>query len=54
MALYDHHGFDYSRRVAQQLTATAIGSLDIFSDRGNEEIVASLAGLAAYVLRRDK
>ncbi len=48
------NGFDYSRRVAQQLTATAIGSLDIFSDRGNEEIVASLAGLAAYVLRRDK
>lgn len=48
------NGFDYSRRVAQQLTATAIGSLEIFSDRGNEEIVASLAGLAAYVLRRDK
>jgi len=47
-------GYDYSRRVAEELTGAGIAGLDIFSAEHNAQTVAILTGLARYVISREK
>jgi len=47
-------GFEYGRQVAEKLISTSLAGLDIFAARKNEQISATLTGLAGYVIHRDK
>ena len=47
-------GFEYGRQLAGKLIATGIAGLDIFTAEHNEQISATLIGLARYVIDRDK
>ena len=47
-------GFEYGRQIAEKLIATGIAGLDIFTAEHNEQISATLIGLARYVIDRDK
>ena len=47
-------GFEYGRQIAEKLIAAGVASLDIFTAKHNEQIVATLTGLARYVIHRDK
>ena len=47
-------GFEYARELAEKLIGTGIAGLDIFKARHNEQIQATLTGLARYVVQRDK
>ena len=47
-------GFEYGRRLAENLIAAGIAGLAVFPARHNEQIIATLAGLARYVVQRDR
>jgi len=47
-------GFEYGRQLAEKLIGTGIAALDILRARHNEQILATLTGLARYVIQRDK
>jgi octaprenyl-diphosphate synthase len=47
-------GFEYGRQLAEKLIAAGIAGLDIFTAEHNEQIIATLTGLAGYVIHRDK
>ena len=48
-------GFQYCRQVAEKLISASIAGLDIFTAAGkNKQITNTLAGLAGYVIRRDR
>jgi octaprenyl-diphosphate synthase len=47
-------GFEYAHQLAEELIATGIAGLDVFTAKHNEQIVATLTGLAKYVIYRDK
>jgi octaprenyl-diphosphate synthase len=47
-------GFEYGRQLAEKLIGAGIACLDIFTARYNEQIIATLTGLATYVVHRDK
>jgi octaprenyl-diphosphate synthase len=47
-------GFEYSRLIAEKLIAACIAGLNILKTKQNEQIFATLTGLARYVILRDK
>jgi len=47
-------GFEYGRQLAEKLIGAGIAGLDIFSARHYEQIIATLTGLAEYVVSRDR
>jgi len=49
-----HDGFGYARQRAEQLIASGLAALEIFDSPKHAEDTALLAGLAGYVLSREK
>ena len=47
-------GFEYGRQLAEKLIAAGIAGLHIFTAEHNEQLIATLTGLAGYVIHRDK
>jgi octaprenyl-diphosphate synthase len=47
-------GFEYGRQFAEKLIAAGIAGLDIFTAGHHEQVVDTLAGLARYVIERDR
>ncbi|UCD65483.1 MAG: polyprenyl synthetase family protein [Deltaproteobacteria bacterium] len=47
-------GFDYGRKLAEELIIAGLSGLDILSAKHNEQTIAILTGLAHYVIHRDK
>jgi octaprenyl-diphosphate synthase len=47
-------GFTYGRQLAEKLIAAGIAGLDIFRAKQNLQVIATLIGLAHYVINRDK